>query len=626
MAFEDQHLISDSEFVTCMICGKKYTLFGNRHLKKEHKTTLEEYKKIYPNEPTITKEAFEKELISIQNRKIGKKKIENKVKNVPCYFHPDRIITVNINSSKTNLCDECKENGKILPWQKEAVEKSKKTIKEKYGVENASHLKEVVEKRKIKWDQKTEEEKEEIVKKRENTIIEKFGSDWGKELHKLSEEGLLKKYGFRHALEVEEFKNKFKETFSKKSKEEKEEIVQKVKKTKKERYGDEKYINLEKIQQTNKILYGGISPFSSKEVVERREQNRNLRMALKIRDYLKIINLELLDEKYLNCYHRHNFRCMKCGFEFAQLWNSIQQGFTCPNCRPFKSGANIPETILQNFIKTFDFKNVSFSNRALIFPWELDIVIHDLKIAIEYNGLYYHNDEILRETRKLKDPKYYHAMKREFCLEKGYRLITIFEDEWVFKNNIVLSRLGQILGRSKTRIHGRECIISEISKEEKNKFLEEYHIQGQDSSIIKLGAFYKNELVSVMTFSKGSETKENIWQLNRFCSSSKYHIPEISEILLEYFKRKYTWFKIYTYVDLRWSTGNLYRKLGFSCEEKIRLNYWYVDTNKIKRIDRFTLRKRPDEPKDIPEYVLRIAEGYKIIWDCGNLKFYIKNN
>jgi hypothetical protein len=86
------------------------------------------------------------------------------------------------------------------------------------------------------------------------------------------------------------------------------------------------------------------------------------------------------------------------------------------------------------------------------------------------------------------------------------------------------------------------------------------------------------------------------------------------------------WKELYSYADLRWSTGNLYRQLGFNCDEKIRLNYWYIDVNKVKRIHRFTLRKKPDEPKDIPEHVLRIAEGYKIIWDCGSLKFSLLNN
>jgi len=68
----------------------------------------------------------------------------------------------------------------------------------------------------------------------------------------------------------------------------------------------------------------------------------------------------------------------------------------------------------------------------------------------------------------------------------------------------------------------------------------------------------------------------------------------------------------------------LYKKLGFQLEHITQPNYWY--TKGFGRIHRFNLKKRPDEPKDIPEYILRLKEGYTRIWDCGNLKFALENN
>jgi len=127
-----------------------------------------------------------------------------------------------------------------------------------------------------------------------------------------------------------------------------------------------------------------------------------------------------------------------------------------------------------------------------------------------------------------------------------------------------------------------------------------------------------------MTFSKGniakgSKPKGDIWELNRFCSDYNYHIPGIASKLLTYFKRNYVWKEIFSYADRRWSTGNLYYKLGFTLDSTTRPNYWYVKG--LKRIHRFNLRKRPDEPKEIPEWVLRQSEGYVRVWDCGNYKF-----
>jgi hypothetical protein len=208
-------------------------------------------------------------------------------------------------------------------------------------------------------------------------------------------------------------------------------------------------------------------------------------------------------------------------------------------------------------------------------------------------------------------------------------LIQIFEDEWLFKKDIVKSRLKHILGLAPTiLIHGRKCKIQEINSKIKNDFLDKYHIQGNDRCIIKLGAFYNNELVSVMTFSsgniaKGSFKEDGVWELNRFCSNHEYRIPGIASKLLAYFKINFEWKEIFSYADRRWSNGNLYYKLGFQLDSITKPNYWYVKG--YRRIHRFNLRKRIDEPKDLSEFKLRDSEGYLRIWDCGHLKFAMKN-
>lgn len=53
---------------------------------------------------------------------------------------------------------------------------------------------------------------------------------------------------------------------------------------------------------------------------------------------------------------------------------------------------------------------------------ELDVYLPDLKLAIEYNGNYWHSEEI-------GTPKDYHLIKSLKCQEKGIRLIHIYEFE-----------------------------------------------------------------------------------------------------------------------------------------------------------------------------------------------------
>ncbi|NDB85961.1 MAG: tandem-95 repeat protein, partial [Alphaproteobacteria bacterium] len=62
------------------------------------------------------------------------------------------------------------------------------------------------------------------------------------------------------------------------------------------------------------------------------------------------------------------------------------------------------------------------SDKKIIAPYELDIVIPSKKLAIEYCGLFWHSEY------NRPDPNY-HANKLKLCGQQGYRLITIFEDE-----------------------------------------------------------------------------------------------------------------------------------------------------------------------------------------------------
>ena len=69
------------------------------------------------------------------------------------------------------------------------------------------------------------------------------------------------------------------------------------------------------------------------------------------------------------------------------------------------------------------FNNLIIKDRQLIKPYELDIVIPELHLAIEFNGNYYHSAEA-------GTPPGYHLMKTELCEAQNYRLIHIWEDEW----------------------------------------------------------------------------------------------------------------------------------------------------------------------------------------------------
>ena len=350
----------------------------------------------------------------------------------------------------------------------------------------------------------------------------------------------------------------------------------------------------------------------------------------KIKQNQKLFNVEFLDLESINTIgEKLDVKCLTCEYVFKTRYTNLEHGIgLCPLCNPshfpFSKGEKEVSTYIKDILPSdvLIYENVRniISNPKTNNSLELDIFIPSKNIAIEYNGIYWHSEQVQ------KDAKNIHLTKYNECLKKGIFLIQIFEDEWNRKKDIVKTILKYKLNCSDQKIYGRKCIIKEINTSEKNIFLDKNHIQGSDKSKIKLGLFYQDELVSVMTFCHGNISRGGnpnnklLWELSRFASKQDISVIGGAGKLLSYFKNNYIWSQINTYADLRYSHGDLYYKIGFEKVGQTFPNYWYV-VNDSYRVHRFALRKRPDEPKDIPEWKLRFEEGYYRIWDCGNLKF-----
>jgi hypothetical protein len=319
---------------------------------------------------------------------------------------------------------------------------------------------------------------------------------------------------------------------------------------------------------------------------------------------------------YLNSKTLSTIICPTHG-EFEQIPNSHMLGFGCPKCG---QKYDKTENELKDFIKGLGFDFLE-NSRKIIYPFELDIYIPSLKIAIEYDGLYWHCE--------LNKPDDYHLKKTEICEANGIQLIHIFGDEWVNKKDIVKSRLINILGITKDKIYARKCQIKEIDS--CKEFLNDNHLQGYVNSAVNIGLFYNNELVTVMTFgnlrkSMGSTSKDGTFELLRFCN--KINITTIggADKLMKYFIRNYKPNEIVSYADRRWSQGHLYEKLGFSFVHDSKPNYFYLVNN--KRLNRFKFRKdiliKEGFDKDKTEREIMFERKIYRIYDCGTKKYSIK--
>jgi hypothetical protein len=274
---------------------------------------------------------------------------------------------------------------------------------------------------------------------------------------------------------------------------------------------------------------------------------------------------------------------------------------------------------------------VERNNRKIIYPYEIDMFLPEHNVAIEYCGLYWHSELNGRG-------KNYHIKKLEMCNKKGIRLITIFEDEYINNAELVESKILSILNIQKLpKIHARKCYVKEISTVDKRNFLNKHHLQGNDISSIKLGLFYRDDLVAVMTFAKPSRSRtsatnvktKGLWELNRYAADTTKIVVGGAGKLLSHFKRNYDWTEIYSYADKRWSEGDLYYTLGFEKSSDTPPNYWYVPRGYYKREYRYNYTKYKlieqgfDANKS--ESVIMKERGFTRVWDCGHHKFSIKN-
>jgi hypothetical protein len=315
----------------------------------------------------------------------------------------------------------------------------------------------------------------------------------------------------------------------------------------------------------------------------------------------------------------YTITCNICNNKFTRLSMTYIHTEMCNTCYPIKKISN-GEIEVYEYIKSIYDKTIIQSDKSIFKNgFEIDILLPEDNIGIEYCGLYWHS-ELNGKS------KWYHKIKYEKAKKENIRLIQIFEDEWIHKKEIVKSRLKSILNKNDT-IYARKCIIREIDSSVSNNFLEQTHIQGKGYGEINIGLFHNDELVSVMKFSKLSKAKgykiipENVYELNRF--SSKINVVGGASKLFNYFIKNYTPIKIISYSDLRWNTGNVYKILGMTETGITTPNYWYI--KKDYRIHRYKLKKNINDPKNITEWELRKSQGWNRIWDCGHKKYIWEN-
>jgi len=315
-------------------------------------------------------------------------------------------------------------------------------------------------------------------------------------------------------------------------------------------------------------------------------------------------------------------KCSKCGFE--EQWQYLGSTYSknCPKCT--KNGVSFPEIQLTEFLTEHNIR-VERGLKKKFGHNEIDLFLPEYNLGIEYNGLFYHSEYNGGKDRR------YHINKTIAMENCGFQLLHIFEDEWIYHQEIVKSMILSKIGKLSNRIYARNTIPSILTSKEKSLFLNENHIQGNDQSSIAIGLKDKTgNIVAVGTFGKRKlgQNKNPDWELIRFCNMINTNvIGGMSKVISEFFKINPEINKLISYADRRWSTGKSYLKIGFELVSVTPPNYWYVKGQ--KRIHRSAFMKSTlhSKLKDFDpqktEWENMIINNYDRVWDCGSMKFIL---
>jgi hypothetical protein len=264
---------------------------------------------------------------------------------------------------------------------------------------------------------------------------------------KSKREFCLKNYGVEFVTQLESMKAKSKETLL-------------------DRYGVDNITKLPDVikrrKKNNLTKYGVTDPI----MLASFRGDENKRGFDKIQDglpkgykYIRTINPSIdnnFKKSYyyeLVCPNGHTFNIIK-GLVYSRKRDNIE---ICNQCNT-SIGSN-GEQQLYDYISSIYDGNISRSNRKLIAPYEIDIVLTDLRICIEFNGDYWHSVSV-------NNDKFYHLNKMIMCRERGYDLLQIRESDWnINKEEIkrkLFNKINNIYDKNDLNING-EYLIFDLS-------------------------------------------------------------------------------------------------------------------------------------------------------------------
>ena len=458
--------------------------------------------------------------------------------------------------------------------------KAKETFLKKYGVDNPAKSKEVLV-------------------KIQKTNLDRYGVECSAQSEVVKEKikaTNLKKYGVEYSFQAEVVKEK-------------------IKATSLERYGvdnpSKSDVIKSKIVESNRKNLGVDYPMQSKDVMDKSRATSFEKYGTEYPNQSEIVKSKI-DASTLEHYGVN--RACKLD-EFKQKivdTNRERYGvdYTCLIYSGKLKGND--SSYNRSFAELLDINNITYEREFLLQKYSYDFKVGNTLIEIDPTAT--HNTYFSPYGDNRIDVNY-HRDKTKLAKDNGYSVIHIFE--WDDINKVM-----QLL-KNRVTIYARKCEVRMVSEVDTGNYLDTYHLQGTcRGQKIRLGLYYNNQLVSLMTFGKSRFNKNCEYELLRYCAS--HNVIGGAEKLFKYFVDTYKPSSIVSYCDTSKFSGRVYDTLSF---EFIKTNkprkHWYSMKERRHITDGLLLSQGYDRlfkeshGKGTSNEELILARGYLPVYDCG---------
>ena len=290
----------------------------------------------------------------------------------------------------------------------------------------------------------------------------------------------------------------------------------------------------------------------------------------------------------------------------------------CPNCAA-TTYVSRAERDIAEYVAGLDVGEVKTSVRNII-KGELDVYVPEKRIAVEFNGLYWHSENAGRG-------RFYHRDKWLACKGEGIQLIQIWEDDWNRNPELVKRMLAHKLGVSGgERIYARSTNVRVVPSAEVREFLEANHLQGYRAA--KYWGLYTRDIENpVLVGVLGVQRKGgNGIEIIRFATSCVV-VGGFTK-LLKYVLGLEQYFEVvevFSYSHNDHSDGGVYERNGFVLVHDGEPGYGYWRAGWVERQNRLKFspsRVRGNRELEFVEGAtereLAALNGLSRVWDSGS--------